>query len=62
MVQAFQPLLTTSQAHQAALCALFGPKVLLAKDCRAQTLRWVASALTADTERRKMQALSLIHI
>lgn len=54
-VQAFQPLLTASQGHQSMLCSLFGPKLLLAKDCRPHTLKWIASAVAADAERRKMQ-------
>lgn len=38
-----------------AVGAMLGPKVLLAKECRPQTLRWMATALACNSERAKMK-------
>jgi hypothetical protein len=42
-----------SGQHISALCQLFSPKALLAKDVRAATLAWIGTALASDTERSK---------
>lgn len=44
-----------SNQHASALQQLVGPKALLSAGARPHTVRWLAKALTADTERSKMQ-------